>query len=369
MIQSTGNNFGAGVISFKDYQNEHEIVLNGSFEYLDTTDEYKKADVLEIYLPDLSLSRSAISGCYCAARGPYAWMGTTCKCWIKNKNTLCIEKLDVWTDRHERKIWIFALFGLRGFHDLQVKLEKVETPTLVQSESVGGIYSKYFFANKHFMLLAFQISEFTLWDLDKKIDVITKSGEDFPDDVDAVIPFVACQCDSQPGCSIMDVPFKDTALVISGIVRNMSYGTGYSPFVYVWLVRDGDGSDAPDVPGRTHIVVTTQIQGSVRYTYIYGMDMDLVPSPVLIGGLLRFGLSNNAEVTFTVPEVPDGTAPFETFLLARYSSDGMLAFGLVEMDFSVSGATKTVKLSKYSNEPYFNANALDTGVCGTLQSE
>ena len=36
MIQSTGNNFGAGVIQFKDYQSEHEIVLNGSFEYNDT---------------------------------------------------------------------------------------------------------------------------------------------------------------------------------------------------------------------------------------------------------------------------------------------------------------------------------------------
>ena len=118
MIQSTGNNFGAGVITFKDYQSEHEIVLNGSFEYLDTTDAYKKADVLEIYLPDLSLSRSAISGCYCAAKGPYAWMGTTAKCWIKNRNTLCIEKLDLWPDRHQRKIWIFTLFGLRGFHDL-----------------------------------------------------------------------------------------------------------------------------------------------------------------------------------------------------------------------------------------------------------
>ena len=369
MLQSTGNNFGAGVITFKDYQSEHEIVLNGSFEYLDTTDAYKKADVLEIYLPDLSLSRSAISGCYCAARGPYAWMGTTCKCWIKNKNTLCIEKLDVWTDRHERKIWIFALFGLRGFHDLQVKLEKVETPTLEQSESVGGIYSKYFYANKHFMLLAFQINEFSLWNLDKKIDVITNPWDDMPDDVDAVIPFVACQCDNQPGCSIMDVPFKDTALVISGIPRNMSSGTGYSPFVYVWLVRDGDSGDAPDVPGRTHIVVTTQIQGSVRYAYIYAMDADLVPSPVLIGGLLRFSFGNDAEVTFTVPEVPDGTTPFNTFLLSRYWSEGSLGFGLVGMDFSYSGSSKNVKFTNYANLQYFAANAQDTGVCATLQSE
>ena len=147
MIQSTGNNFGAGVITFKDYQSEHEIVLNGSFEYNDTNEAYQNAKVLEVYLPNLSLSRSAVTGCFCAAMGPYAWMGTTAKCWIKNRNTLCIEKLDLWPDRHQRKIWIFTLFGLRGFHDLQVTLEKLKTPQLAQSELLGYVQNKYFYTN------------------------------------------------------------------------------------------------------------------------------------------------------------------------------------------------------------------------------
>ena len=190
MIQSTGNNFGAGVIQFKDYQSEHEIVLNGSFEYNDTNEAYQNAKVLEVYLPNLSLSRSAVAGCFCAAMGPYAWMGTTAKCWIKNRNTLCIEKLDLWPDRHQRKIWIFTLFGLRGFHDLQVTLEKLKTPQLAQSELLGYVQSKYYYANVHFMLLAFAFREFTLNKPYEKIDIVTNADEDFPEDVDAVVPFV-----------------------------------------------------------------------------------------------------------------------------------------------------------------------------------
>ena len=369
MIQSTGNNFGAGVITFKDYQSEHEIVLNGSFEYLDTTDAYKKADVLEIYLPDLSLSRSAISGCYCAAKGPYAWMGTTAKCWIKNRNTLCIEKLDVWTDRPERKIWIFALFGLRGFHDLQVTHETLKTPQLAQSELLGYVQNKYFYANEHFMLFAFTFSELTFSKPYEKVDLITNADEDFPDDVDAVVPFVTCQCDGKPGCAIIEGRFKDSALLLSGVPKAMSYGTGYVPFFYAWLVRDGGSGPAPDVDGRIRILVTSQIQGSVRYTYIYKVDMDLVDGRVILNGRMTFNLNSNREAYFTVPSIPDGTPSCDAFLLAKHGTADVLSFGLVEVSLNTQLGAKSIKLTNVNNEPYFYAIAKDTGVCATLEFE
>lgn len=369
MIQSTGNNFGAGVIQFKDYQSEHEIVLNGSFEYLDTTDAYKKADVLEIYLPDLSLSRSAISGCYCAAKGPYAWMGTTAKCWIKNRNTLCIEKLDVWTDRPERKIWIFALFGLRGFHDLQVTLETLKTPQLAQSELLGYVQNKYFYANEHFMLLAFSFSELTFSKPYEKVDLITNADEDFPDDVDAVVPFVTCQCDNKPGCAIIEGRFKDSALLLSGVPGAMSYGTGYVPFFHAWLVRDGGGGAAPDVDGRIRILVTSEIQGSVRYTYIYKVDMDLVDGRVILNGRMTFNLNSNREAYFTVPSIPDGTPSCDAFLLAKNGNEDILSFGLVEVSLNTQLGAKSIKLTNVNNEPYFYGIAKDTGVCATLEFE
>lgn len=368
MIQSTGNNFGAGVITFKDYQSAHEIVLNGCFEYDDTNEAYQNAQVLEIYLPNLSLSRSAIAGCFCAAMGPYTWMGTTAKCWIKNRNTLCIEKLDLWPDRHQRKIWIHTLFGLRGFHDLQVTLEKIKTPQLAQSESLGYVRSKYFYTNEHFMLLVFSLDSLTFDKPNEKVDLITNADEDFPDDVDAVVPFVTCQCDSKPGCAIIEGRFKDSALLLSGVPKAMSYGTGYVPFFQAWLVREGDGGSAPDVDGCIRIVVTSNIQGSVRYTYIYNMDMDMVNGRVLLNGRMTFNLSNNHEATFTVPSIPDGAPSGDAFLLAKHGSEGELAFGLVELSLNTEDGAKTIKLTNVNNEPYFYAVAKDTGICATLES-
>jgi hypothetical protein len=296
-------------------------------------------------------------------------MGTTAKCWIKNRNTLCIEKLDVWTDRPERKIWIFAMFGLRGFHDLQVTLETIKTPQLAQSELLGYVQSKYYYANVHFMLLAFAFREFTLNKPYEKIDIVTNADEDFPEDVDAVVPFVTCQCDRNPGCAIIEGRFKDSALLLSGVPGAMSYGTGYVPFFHAWLVRDGGGGAAPDVDGRIRILVTSEIQGSVRYTYIYSMDMDMVDGRVLLNGRMAFSLSSNPESTFSIPSIPDGTPTCEAFLLAKHSFEGTLSFGLLEMSVNTALGAKTVKLTNYNNEPYFNATAKDTAVCANLESE
>ena len=62
MFTSTGNNFGAGSIQFKDYQAENYVVLNAKFTYDPTDAAYLAADVLEIYVPDLAIDRSAVAG-------------------------------------------------------------------------------------------------------------------------------------------------------------------------------------------------------------------------------------------------------------------------------------------------------------------
>lgn len=63
-FNSTGNNFGAGQIAFKSHQEENFVVLNAKFTYNPESPEYQAADVLEIYVPDLSIDRSAISGVF-----------------------------------------------------------------------------------------------------------------------------------------------------------------------------------------------------------------------------------------------------------------------------------------------------------------
>lgn len=48
MFNSTGNNFGAGQISFKDYQAENYVVLNSKFTFDPTNADYQACDQLEI---------------------------------------------------------------------------------------------------------------------------------------------------------------------------------------------------------------------------------------------------------------------------------------------------------------------------------
>ena len=119
MFNSTGNNFGAGVIQFKDVQESNYIVLNAKFTCNPQSAEYQAAEVLEISVPKLSISRSTIAGV--VARFKYSETsygytniydaGTVLKSWVKDANTICIEKLSIFDDRQELIIYIQTLRG------------------------------------------------------------------------------------------------------------------------------------------------------------------------------------------------------------------------------------------------------------------
>ena len=60
MFNSTGNNFGAGQITFKDYQAENYVVLNSKFSFDPTNADYQACEQLYIYVLALSIDRSAL---------------------------------------------------------------------------------------------------------------------------------------------------------------------------------------------------------------------------------------------------------------------------------------------------------------------
>ena len=95
MITTLGNNFGTEEIIIKDFQSDRLIVLNSRFVIDTTCDAYRSADVLEIYVPDLTLDRSALTCCYMHSyySREIQWVtseyapGTIVKTWIKNRTT------------------------------------------------------------------------------------------------------------------------------------------------------------------------------------------------------------------------------------------------------------------------------------------
>ena len=120
MFNSTGNNFGAGSIQFKDYQAENYVVLNAKFSYDPTNAAYQGVDTLEIYVPDLSINRSAVAGAILTFQDRYVYSsytwnndgGTAIKTWIKDKNTICLEKFTNFDDKSEITIFIQALYPM-----------------------------------------------------------------------------------------------------------------------------------------------------------------------------------------------------------------------------------------------------------------
>ena len=84
MFNSTGNNFGAGSIQFKDYQAENYVVLNAKFSYDPTNAAYQGVDTLEIYVPDLSINRSAVAGAILTFQDRYVYSSYT---WNNDANT------------------------------------------------------------------------------------------------------------------------------------------------------------------------------------------------------------------------------------------------------------------------------------------
>ena len=118
MFNSISNNFGAGTIQFKDYQTENYIVLNAKFTYNTTSPEYQAAEVLEIKVPDLMLSRSADTGVmtrFIDRREYYSYTmnydgGTVIRSWIKDKNTICLEKFAPLERAEEITVYIQAMY-------------------------------------------------------------------------------------------------------------------------------------------------------------------------------------------------------------------------------------------------------------------
>ena len=118
MFKSTGNNFGGPEITFKDYQGEHEIVLNAVFDYDSTNEAYRNARQLEIYVPDLTIDRSAVGGVFIrfVEDYHYSWGesvydgGTVLKSWIKDKNTIVIEKQPWFDENGPLIIYIVTLY-------------------------------------------------------------------------------------------------------------------------------------------------------------------------------------------------------------------------------------------------------------------
>lgn len=116
MITATGNNFGAGEIVLKDYQRNYIIIFNGEISFSPSNEAYRNVNVLEIYFPDLSLNKSSITGILMHGSASPRPRGTCVKTWIKDCNTVCIEKVTAWDEEEQITLCFACAYVPKGQH-------------------------------------------------------------------------------------------------------------------------------------------------------------------------------------------------------------------------------------------------------------
>lgn len=236
-IISTGNNFGAGVVEFNSFQNEKLVVLNSKFTFSNKAEAYQKASILELYVPELSIPKSGISGAYIMFSAEDKFFGTTVKTWIKNSKTVCIEKLDLWPEQtDEYTIYLLSLYvpkGQRGVFEVGTEVNL----TLNNTTSTNNYgYYKTCFVEDGWCLIGLMTGSYNTQS--KPSDDIVELGG-FPTDVDIELPFVADNINSIQtyGVDMLQATIKDAVLT----VKNIPFGWGGYPkdnFLYAACVRN-----------------------------------------------------------------------------------------------------------------------------------
>ena len=236
-IISTGNNFGAGAVELNTFQNEKLVVLNSKFTFSNKTEAYQKASILELYVPELSIPKSGISGAYIMFSAEDKFFGTTVKTWIKNSRTVCIEKLDLWPEQtDEYTIYLLSLYvpkGQRGVFEVGAEVNL----TLNNTTSTNNYgYYKTCFVEDGWCMIGLMTGSYNTQS--KPTDDIVELGG-FPTDVDIELPFVADNVNSIQtyGVDMLQATIKDAVLT----VKNIPFGWGGYPkdnFLYAACVRN-----------------------------------------------------------------------------------------------------------------------------------
>lgn len=245
LFTSTGNNFGAGSISFKSHQEQNFVVLNAKFCYDPTSEAYQAADVLEIYVPDLSIKRSAITGIFMTFRDRYVYSsytwnndgGTVLKSWIKDKNTICIEKLTDFDSKGEITIYIQAVYTALGRGGNTVKGTRTRINVTVEgdtqylrfgSETFCVIFEHWVFLHMQFSSCSYAYRSLP-WECNLG---------DFPTDVTADVVFSGGSNQYNPTVGgISDAHIENGILTCPERMSGFD-STGHDPFIFAFLVRD-----------------------------------------------------------------------------------------------------------------------------------
>ncbi len=249
-IISTGNNFGhVGGMEFNAFLSENAIVLNGRFSVDTASEEYRSAEVLEVYLPQLPMERSAVSNAYIRTSVTVGQgtryektenIGTVVKAWIKGGNTLCIEKFTEYDGNGSFEILLCSMFTTRGYRGVVAKLAKTAVKFTVLSEVSARASDLMCAVADGWCFLHLYFS--TSGDLFRQD--IRAQLEGFPEDASADVFLVGGgQQTGLKGTYVAEGHIGDGILIVTKTSASMG-DTGEYPFLFAFIARDSVNADA-----------------------------------------------------------------------------------------------------------------------------
>lgn len=261
MFTAIGNNFGAGEIRFKSYQQPTYVILNTRFFLDPTSPEYQAADVLEITVPKLTIDRSTDSvamigfhdrrqnygsaSCYDAV--------AAARSWVKDDHTICIEKLSQMEGKGQLCVYIYTMYiqlnqGLSAERHTKLALTVTPSPICCQFHSNSFIVVK-----EHWVFLYIGKGTTPSGDAGQPWEGVV---DNLPADVQAVVPYYGGSTQYNPNHSALSEATLKAGKYIHPYRASYNSGNG----IFGYFVRgDNQGEVIPDIPMADDVSRSRQI--------------------------------------------------------------------------------------------------------------
>lgn len=339
MFNSIRNNFGAGTIRFKSYQAENYVVLNAKFSFLTASQDYQAADVLEITVPTLSIDRSvevAVYVCFHDRRqffgcGRYYDGCTIARSWIKDANTICIEKLACMEGKEKLYVYIAAFYpqlnqGVSAQKQTSTPLALTPAPLCspLGNPSFAVVY-------EHWVFLYIKCGSVPGGIIDEPWEGIF---DNLPLDVQAELPFCGgTQQYNNEFTGMSEILIKDGKFF-------SRYRCSYpeTPFCFAFLVRgDSQGEVLEEWPLAAEEERARQLiqrEHTSQYEGMLDLSFELGQGSLFVSILGRFEATSPEGTIPYTPDVKPKVIPSGRFSLVCRSKAGA---GLAIYDFFGAG--------------------------------
>ena len=240
MIKIISNNFGAECLDFRSFEKEGLMVANGRFYFDPSNAAYRAADVLEIKVSDMMLSKSANAAVYLVDRDNEMPHATLLKAWVKDCNTICMEPCRCFDDRPELDIIFCSGFVAKGSRDDIV----IDEATQISVEATAGtfkldypsLYCKLCIKDEAWGFMSMLFDTFQAPEIGQEFSFIIP---ELPDNMDCWGVFVIAENYQDIGSPVCICQITGKVAHFTPIHKYYNYANG-NRFMTMWFVLNND---------------------------------------------------------------------------------------------------------------------------------